>query len=78
MPAALILVNSDLGKEAEVVKAIRAINSVTEAHVVYGVYDALVKLDAKTMDQLNEAIMKHVRSIPNLRSTITMIVVEEQ
>jgi DNA-binding Lrp family transcriptional regulator len=76
MPSAIILVNAELGKEAEVAKAIRAIDSVTEVDIVYGVYDILVRLEARSMEQLNAAILRHIRGIPNIRSTITMIVVE--
>jgi len=76
VPSAFILMSAELGREAEVAKAIRAIGCVTETYVVYGVYDVLVKLEARSIGELNEAILRDIRGVPNVRSTITMIVVE--
>ncbi|MEM4034011.1 MAG: Lrp/AsnC ligand binding domain-containing protein, partial [Sulfolobales archaeon] len=49
---------------------------VTEVYVVYGVYDLVVKVSASTTEELKDIISSKIRKLPNVRSTLTMIVVE--
>ncbi|AFH42796.1 Lrp/AsnC ligand binding domain-containing protein [Fervidicoccus fontis] len=76
MPSAIVLINAEIGSEEEVFNDITKINEVTEAYVVYGVYDVIAKVEADTMDKLKEIIASHIRKLPKVRSTLTMIVVE--
>ncbi len=52
------------------------IEGVSEAYIVYGVYDIVVKIKAPTTEALKEIISSKIRKISNVRSTLTMIVVE--
>lgn len=74
MPSAIILINCEVGKEVEVAKALCEIQGTERAYIVYGVYDIVVKLTAETMDGLEATVMKKVRSLPHVRTTITLIV----
>jgi len=76
MPIAFVLVNAEIGGEEEVLKEIKKVEGVEEAHTVYGVYDIIVKIRADTMDRLKEVVTWHIRRINKVRSTLTMIVVE--
>ncbi|HEW64145.1 Lrp/AsnC family transcriptional regulator [Fervidicoccus fontis] len=76
MPSAIVLINAEIGSEEEVFNDITKINEVIEAYVVYGVYDVIAKVEADTMDKLKEIIASHIRKLPKVRSTLTMIVVE--
>jgi len=76
MPVAFVLVNAEIGGEEEVLKEIKKVEGVEEAHTVYGVYDIIVKIKAETMDKLKEVVTWHIRRINKVRSTLTMIVVE--
>jgi len=76
MPIAFVLVNAEIGGEEEVLKEIKKVEGVEEAHTVYGVYDIIVKIKADTMDKLKEVVTWHIRRINKVRSTLTMIVVE--
>lgn len=76
MPTAYILINVDLGHEQEVVKQIRTLKGLIEAQAVYGVYDVIAKASADTMDKVKETIVK-MRQLPRVKSTLTMIVIEE-
>jgi len=76
MPIAFVLVNAEIGGEEEVLKEIKKVEGVEEAHTVYGVYDIIVKIKAETMDKLKEVVTWHIRRINKVRSTLTMIVVE--
>ena len=47
MVSAVVLLNTDLDAQDEVVDSLRLIDGVEEAHALYGVYDLLVKVKAK-------------------------------
>ncbi len=76
MATAIVLINTDIGAEEEVLGELDRIEGVTEAYVVYGVYDIVVKVQAPSMDKLKEIVTTRIRRLPKVRSTLTMIVVE--
>jgi DNA-binding Lrp family transcriptional regulator len=75
MNIAFVLVNTNLGADAEVGDALRKVDEVKEVYGVYGVYDIVVRIEAETLDQLKETISSKIRTLENVRSTLTMIVV---
>jgi DNA-binding Lrp family transcriptional regulator len=77
LPKAFVLINADLGAEEELVAELKKITNVTEVYVVYGVYDLITKVEADTMEKVKETITWHIRRLEKVRSTLTMIVVEE-
>jgi DNA-binding Lrp family transcriptional regulator len=78
MPTAFVLINTEIGAETEVLKSLRKVKGVVEANAVYGVYDVVAKITANTMDKLKETVTWHVRRLDKVRSTLTMIVIEEK
>jgi DNA-binding Lrp family transcriptional regulator len=76
MPKAYVLLNVESGSEDPVLKQLREISIVEEAHVSYGVYDLIVKVHSGTMDEMKEAISHKIRNIKQVRSTLTLIIVE--
>ncbi len=76
MPVALLLVNVDIGSESEVLAALKKIDAVEEAYMVYGVYDVVAKVKANTMDKLKEVVAS-LRLLDKVGSTTTMIAIEE-
>lgn len=76
MPLAFVLINAEIGGEQEVIKALKTIKNVKEAHLVYGVYDIVAKVEADTMDKLKEIITWNIRRLDKVRSTLTMITME--
>ena len=77
MPIAFVLINTEIGSESEVLGSLKKIDAVQEAYMVYGVYDVVAKVRADTMDKLKEIVTWHVRRLDKVRSTLTMIVIEE-
>ncbi len=73
---AIVLLNTDIGSEDEVLEQLSRIDGVIEASVVYGVYDVVVKVRAKTIEELKEIITNRIRKLSKVKSTLTMIVVE--
>ncbi len=76
MASAYVLINVELGAEEELLKTVRTIPGVIEAHRVFGIYDTVIKVQAETTSKLNEVITQRVRRLPRVRSTLTMIVIE--
>jgi DNA-binding Lrp family transcriptional regulator len=76
MPMAFVLINTEIGSESVVLGALKKIDAVKEAYMVYGVYDVVAKVEADTMDKLKEIVTWHVRRLDKVRSTLTMIVIE--
>lgn len=74
MSKAFVLINAEMGAEAEVLKAVSQIPEVKEAHLVYGVYDIITFVEAATMQELKDVISWKIRRLNKVRSTITMIV----
>ena len=77
MPIAFVLINTETGSESEVLEALKKIDAVEEAYLVYGVYDVVAKVKDDTMDKLKEIVTRHIRRLDKVRSTLTMIVIEE-
>jgi DNA-binding Lrp family transcriptional regulator len=73
MPLAYVLVNTEIGTDDAVIKEIVKLNSVVEAHQVYGVYDIVVKVHTDSMKILKEVVTWNIRKISNVKSTFTLI-----
>jgi DNA-binding Lrp family transcriptional regulator len=77
MPRAFVLINVESGSEDEVLKELKGIEGVEEAYFSYGVYDIITKIRAETMELLKEMVTRRVRTLPKVRSTLTLIMMEE-
>ena len=74
MPAAIILINAEIGKESEVLQELCKLAEVERAYLVYGVYDVVAMVKAETMETLEDSITERVRKLKGIRSTLTLIV----
>jgi DNA-binding Lrp family transcriptional regulator len=77
MPRAYVLINVESGSEDDVLKELKALEGVEEAYFSYGVYDLITKIKADTMDKLKEMVTRRVRTLSKVRSTLTLIMMEE-
>jgi DNA-binding Lrp family transcriptional regulator len=77
MPKAFVLINVESGSEEEVLDEIKKIDGVEEAYYSYGVYDIISKIAATSMEKLRETVTKEVRTIGRVRSTLTLIMMDE-
>ena len=78
MPSAYILFNIGSGSEDQILKELRGIAEVQEAFFSYGVYDLIVKIKTDSMEELKELVSHRLRIITNVKSTVTLIKVEER
>lgn len=77
MPIAYVLFNVEAGSEGQVLKDAKDTVGVQEAYVSYGVYDLIIKVKADSTEQLKEVVTHRLRAIKNVRSTLTLILIEE-
>jgi len=77
MPTAFVLINTEIGSEADVLRDLKKVEGVEAAFAVYGVYDIIASVKADSMDKLKEIVTWRIRRLDKVRSTLTMIVVEE-
>jgi len=73
LPTAFVLVNAELGYEEEVIREIRKLADVKEAHLVYGMYDIIVKVEGLSVEKVKETVNSKIRKMDKIRSTLTMI-----
>ena len=50
MPTAFVLINTEIGAEADVLRELKEVEGVEEANAVCGVYDMIARVKADTMD----------------------------
>jgi DNA-binding Lrp family transcriptional regulator len=77
MPRAYVLFSVESGTEDQVLTELRNVEGVQEVNVSYGVYDLIAKIKTDSMEQLKELISHRLRRIDKVRSTLTLILVEE-
>jgi DNA-binding Lrp family transcriptional regulator len=77
MPKAFVLINVESGFEENILAEIKKIDGVEEAYYSYGVYDILIKVAADSMEKLRETVTGKVRTIGRVRSTLTLIMMDE-
>jgi len=77
VPRAYVLINVESGSEDEVLKELKSIAGIEEAYFSYGVYDLITKIRADSMEKLKEMVTRQIRTLTKVRSTLTLIMMEE-
>jgi DNA-binding Lrp family transcriptional regulator len=72
---AYILIQTDVGKAAEVAREIAQVKGVTLAEDVTGPYDVIVRAEAKNVDELGKLVVSRVQSLDGITRTLTCPVV---
>ncbi|MCR6623829.1 MAG: Lrp/AsnC ligand binding domain-containing protein [archaeon YNP-LCB-024-027] len=75
---AFVLINTQIGSEEDVLKYLRNLEEVEEAHIVYGVYDIVAKVTAEDINKLRDIVTMKIRKMSKIMSTTTMVVIEER
>jgi DNA-binding Lrp family transcriptional regulator len=77
MPIAFVFLIIEMGSEVEVLRILKKVEGVEEVFTVFGVYDMIARVRADSMDKLKEIVSEGIRRIDNVRSTLTMLVIDE-
>jgi DNA-binding Lrp family transcriptional regulator len=73
--AAYILVQTEVGKAAQVAKDIVRIEGVQLAEDVTGPYDVIARAEARTIDELGKLVVARVQAVDGITRTLTCPVV---
>ncbi|MBI2705448.1 MAG: Lrp/AsnC ligand binding domain-containing protein [Actinobacteria bacterium] len=73
--SAYVLIQTEVGKAAQVATEMRAIDGVTSADDVTGPYDVIAIAQADTMDDLGKMVVSRVQMIDGITRTTTCPVV---
>jgi len=74
---AFMLIEIQTGEILEVVRQLQRIDSVTEAYMTFGPYDAVAVVTANDVSHLGRIISSIIQPIPGILDTLTCIAVEE-
>ena len=74
---AFILIDISTGEIADVVRQLQRIDSISEAYMTFGPYDAVAVVNAEDVTQLGRIMSSVIQPIPGVLDTMTCIAVEE-
>ncbi len=72
---AYILIQTEVGKAAEVAEQVAEISGVSDAADVTGPYDVIVRAEARNVDELGKMVVSKIQAIPGITRTLTCPVV---
>jgi DNA-binding Lrp family transcriptional regulator len=73
--SAYVLIQTEVGKAANVASAVRKINGVRAADDVTGPYDVIVQTEASSLDDLGKMVVSQIQAVEGITRTFTCPVV---
>ncbi len=73
MTDAYVMLNCELGAEAEIIKKLKELEQVADVFETIGTHDMLVKLQADNFEKIREIVSRNIQQLPKVRSTLTLI-----
>jgi DNA-binding Lrp family transcriptional regulator len=74
---AYIMMNIKSGAEYSVCEDLVKFDEVEEVAIIYGEYDAIIKVKSENMRSLDNFIVNKLRALPNIFLTATMIIAKQ-
>ncbi len=72
---AYVLIQTEVGKAAQVAEEVAALDGVVSAEDVTGPYDVIVRVEAEEMNELGRLVVSRVQLIDGITRTLTCPVV---
>ena len=72
----MVLLTLEPDSGSEVLEEVKKINGVSEAHFLYGPYDAYAMIEAADSAKLQNIVIDTIRQIEGIRSTMTCFVAD--
>jgi len=73
MTDAYVMLNCELGAEAEIIEKLKELEQVKDVFETIGTYDMLVKLQADNFEKIREIVSWNIQKLPKVRSISTLI-----
>ena len=72
---AYVLIQTEVGKAADVARQVAGIEGVVAAEDVTGPYDVIARAEARSVDDLGRLVVGHIQLIDGITRTVTCPVV---
>ena len=73
--SAYILIQTEVGKAAQVAEEVAQISGITSAEGVTGSYDVIARAESDTVDDLGKMVVSHIQLVEGITRTVTCPVV---
>ena len=70
-----VLIQAEVGRAARVGREVAGVRGVTSADVVIGPYDVIVRVKARSIDELGRIVVVRIQAVDGITRTITCPVV---
>ena len=74
MAVAYVLINVDSGSEKQVINLAKSFGNVKEAHVCFGLYDVMLRVEFDSMENFKELLIHKYRKIKTIKSILFLFV----
>jgi DNA-binding Lrp family transcriptional regulator len=71
MIAAYVLIQTEVGKAAAVVAALRSLPGVSDAASLAGPYDVILRAEARSIDELGRLVVSRIQALGGVARTTT-------
>lgn len=75
--SAYIMMRMQVGLDDEVLAEIKTLKQIEEANATYGAYDLVIRVNFKTIEDLDRFIFEKIRRIKGITETSSMIVAKK-
>ena len=72
---AYILIQTEVGRAADVARSIAEISGVTLAEDVTGPYDVIARVEAPSVDELGQLVIARIQDVKGITRTLTCTIV---
>jgi DNA-binding Lrp family transcriptional regulator len=72
--SAYVLVTLNPGTEKNILEKVSHFNEVTKVSMMYGEFDAIIKVCTESLEELNQFLTDKLRVLPDIFQTATLIV----
>ena len=76
MSSGYVLINVEPGSESDVHKVALSLDCVTDANMLFGDYDLIVKIEASSMGEIARHVVESIRAIQGVANTKTLACAE--
>ena len=73
--SAYLLIQTDVGKAADVAEMVRGVDGIVSADDVTGPYDVIARAESDTLDELGRMVVSQVQMVEGITRTTTCPVV---
>lgn len=73
MTIAYVLINCELGAEADLIEKLNDLEQVKDVFETIGTHDMMVKIEAENFEKIREIVSWSIQKLDKIRSTSTLI-----